>query len=142
MKAKLAILILLSVTILSLAAQAQKQSLETRTEQSIVGTWKGKFGDVPAIEVALKLADGKLTGVAIFYQVENTDAGPAVKGKEESPLIDPALHSNVLSFKVKRNDGSDFAAKMRFTGDDEALLKPADDPESGDDHAMHMTREK
>jgi len=66
MKAKLAILILLSVTILSLAAQAQKQSLETRTEQSIVGTWKGKFGDVPAIEVALKLAEGKLTGVAIY----------------------------------------------------------------------------
>jgi len=142
MKSKLTILALLSVITFSLAAQSQERSLQTRTEQSIVGTWKGKFGDVPAVEVALKFEEGKLTGKAVFYMVDSTDAAHPVKGEEESPLMETAFDGNVLSFKVKRNDGSKFAAKMKFTGDDEAVLKPAEDPDSADAYAMQMTRGK
>jgi len=142
MKSKFTILALLFITTFSLPTKSQERSLQPRTEQSIVGSWKGKFGDVPAVEVALKLQEDKLTGVAVFYVVDSTEAGPAVKGKEESPLIETKFDGNVLSFKVKRNDGSTFAAKMKFTGDDEAVLKSAEDPDSADAHAMHLTREK
>jgi hypothetical protein len=89
----------------------------------------------------LKADGAKLTGIAAFYMVDQTNPAE-LKRKEESLIIDPVFDGNALSFKVKRNDGSIFGAKMEFIGDNEALLKVADDPNAPDEQKINMTREK
>lgn len=57
--------------------------------------------------MTLKVDAARLTGIAVFYVVDNTNAAE-VKGEVESSLIEPVFDGSTLSFKVKRNDGSIF----------------------------------
>lgn len=142
MKFKFTALALLIFTALSPATRASESARQARTEQSITGTWKGKFDDMPAVDVVLKMEGGRLVGTATFYLVENTGAGAVVKSKNELPMLDLRLEALTLSFKVKRNDGSIFEAGMKFVGDNEAVLKPGGAANDADENKIFMIREK
>jgi hypothetical protein len=129
---------LILVIAIAALARSTESTLQNRTKESLAGIWKGKFEGAPAIEVELKVTSGNLAGTVTFYVVQDT----IVTGKATSPLIEPSFDGHAVLFKVKRNDGSLFKARMRFVADNEAVLKPVDDATATDAMAIQMTREK
>lgn len=103
-------LCLLSLTVWICPVSLAMQDAKTRHE--VTGRWQGKFpseelpglsdADNPvAVEVAIKDEGGKLSGIAIFYVIINTNNKPQVKGKTESALIEPQFDGTLLKFSVK-----------------------------------------
>jgi hypothetical protein len=142
MRQKPTVLTLLFVMAISVMAESQGGNDQSRTTESIVGIWKGKFEEAPALDIELKVSSGKLVGIATFYLVQNTDGGPSIKSMKGSPIIDPSFDGRDLLFKVKRGDGSFLKARMRFVAENEAVFKPIDGSGATDEGAMYMTREK
>lgn len=139
MKRKLIVLTLLSVIGICAVAYGSDKSFQKRSQESLTGVWKGKFEETPAIDIALKVDGDKLVGTAVFYIMEDTGAAKST-GKLE--LIQPSFDGNVLSFQVKRKDGSLFKGKIKFIAENEAVLKPEDEAQSADAMAISLTREK
>jgi hypothetical protein len=142
MKRKLAVLILLSVIGLPALTEANEENLQKRSQESLIGIWKGKFEEMPALDIALKVEGGKLVGTAIFYIVQNTGAAPEVKSTEPREILQPSFDGSALSFQVKRKDGSLFKAKVKFITENEAVLNHGDEAQATDDMAIFLTREK
>lgn len=142
MKRKLAVLILLSVIGMSAIAAANEESLQKRSQESLIGIWKGKIEEKPAVDIALKVEGGKLLGTVTFYIVQDTGATPEVKSTEAREILQPLFDGSALSFQVKRKDGSFFKAKIKFTAENEAVLKPEDEATATDDMAISLSREK
>jgi hypothetical protein len=140
MKRKLAVLILLSVIGLSVIAEGKEENLQKRSQESIIGIWKGKFEETPAVDIALKVESGKLLGTVTFYIVQDTVAAPEVKSTEPREILQPLFDGNALSFQVKRKDGSFFKGKIKFLAENEAVLKP--EAEAADAMDIPLTREK
>lgn len=139
---------LLSVLLLTLAISAAVASYtgasQNRAAATLTGVWKGSFQEapaVPAVELTLNIQAGQLAGKVVFYKVVNSGAGGEIKGKVESPLIDPVFDGQVFSFKVKREDGSFFKGRVRFVAEHEAVLH-SDDQHTGDELEIILLREK
>ncbi len=135
------LLLLLAVTA---AVASYTRAFQNRTAASLTGVWKGNFTEapaVPAVEIVLNIQEGRLAGKVVFYKVVNSGAGGEIKGKVEEPLIDPVFDGQVLSFKVKREDGSFFKGKVKFVAEHEAVLL-YDDQDTGDELSMILRREK
>ena len=121
--------------------RAFEQSAKERTIESIVGTWKATLDKAPALDIELRIKEGKLVGTATMYQLENGADGPSVKGKTETPIDDVALTNNVLKFSLKREDGTPFKVSMQFLENNVAVLKPIDEKDVADENnAIKMTR--
>lgn len=140
--------VLFSVFLLLLAVSAAVASYtrasQNRTAASLTGVWKGNLREapaVPAVELSLNIQAGRLGGKVVFYKVADSGAGAEIKGKVEEPLIDPVFDGQVLSFKVKREDGSFFKGKVKFVAEHEAVLL-YDDQDTGDELSMILRREK
>src|SRR5689334_20403824 len=118
-----------------------EQSAPERTKESIVGTWKATLDKAPALDIELRIREGKLVGTATLYQLENGGDGPSVKGKTETTIDDVALTNNVLKFSLKREDGTPFKVSMQFLENNVAVLKPIDEKNVADEtNVMKMTR--
>jgi hypothetical protein len=137
--------ILFSILLLTLAVSATvatyTSGAQRRDATSLTGVWKGNFPDAPAVEISLNTQGGQLAGKAVFYKVVNRDAGGEIKGKVEAPLLDPVFDGQLLSFKVKREDGSFFTGKIQFTAEHEAVLR-SEDQHTGEESALALRREK
>ena len=142
MKQRLTVVGLLFVIAISVVAKDSQSKPQNRTQESIVGIWKGMFEQTPAVEIALQVDDGKLVGTAIFYFVQNTDDGPTVKSTAKAELIEPSFDGTNLAIKVKRANGSIFKATIKFIADNDAILKPVDDQTATDAMAISLIREK
>jgi len=135
--------ILLTVAV-SAAVASYTRASQNRDAASLTGVWKGSFPEapaVPAVEITLNTQAGQLAGKVVFYKVVNNGAGGEIKGKTEAPLIDPVFDSQVLSFKVERNDGSFFKGRIKFVAEHEAVLY-SNDQHTGDELAIILRREK
>jgi hypothetical protein len=141
MKQKFVVMLLLSVISLSAIAKAGEEKSQNRSKESVIGTWKGKFEETPAVDIALKVDSGKLVGTAIFYFVQNTDNGAEVKATEKSEMIEPNFDGSNLLFRIKRKDGSFFKARIKFIAENEAVLKPVDEPNATEAMAISLIRE-
>lgn len=139
---------LLSVLLLTLAVSAAVSSYtrasQNRDAASLTGVWKGSFPEAPAapaVEITLNIQAGKFAGKVVFYKVMNNGAGGEIKGKVEAPILDPVFDGQVLSFKVKRDDGSFFKGRIKFVVEHEAVLY-SNDQQTGDELAIILRREK
>jgi hypothetical protein len=142
MKQTFSVIVLFLVIVSAGLAKAPQPEQQNRTQESIVGVWKGKFEQTPAVDITLKVDSGKLSGTAVFYFVQNTDDGQVVKSTPKAELLEPSFDGKQLSVKIKRPDGSFFKATLKFIADNDAILKPVDDPAATDEMAISLTREK
>lgn len=49
-------------------------SVPVHAKSSFAGTWEGKMNDLPGVALKIEEADGKISGVMIFYFQERSDA--------------------------------------------------------------------
>jgi hypothetical protein len=121
-------------------------SLATQVKYEIAGKWQGKFpreqvnnaseADNPvALEVEIKEKDGKLSGTSTFYMIVNENNKPTVKGRVDTPLIEPQFDGTTLRFsvKVKGQQGEPDTTKkmqMKLTSSTEADFENLDVSES------------
>jgi hypothetical protein len=97
-------------------------------DSPIVGTWRGKMYDLPAVVLTVKDEGGKVSGTLLFYSLcRNTDHDPWQVDAKHSmalPLIDPKFDGKTLLFQVSHkeahpprtlNDPPSFF-QMRLTG--------------------------
>ena len=100
----------------------------------IVGTWRGRMYDLPAVELTVKYDGGKLSGTILFYFLHrNTEQDPWQVDTKHSiplPLINPRFDGKTIFFQVSHkgahppgtlNDPPSFF-RMRLTGKNEAEL--------------------
>jgi hypothetical protein len=139
MKRKLTVLTLLSVIGICAIANGSEKKLQKRNQESLIGIWKGKFEETPAVDIALKVDGDKLVGTVVFYIMEDTGTA---KSTEKLELLQPSFDGNVLAFQVKRKDGSFFKGKIKFITENEAVLNPVDEAQLSDAMAISLTREK
>ncbi len=125
MKRHFLLLTALLILAIAVAAVGYTQSIQQRAAASLTGVWKGDFPNVnaPAVELTLQVQSGQPAGAVIFYQVVKSDAGAEIKGKAEAPLLDPVFDGHLLSFKVRRDDGSFYRGRVRFVADNKAILR-------------------
>ena len=139
MKKIFLISILLLTIAVSVAVASYTRASQNRDAASLTGVWKGNFPEtaVPAAEITLNIQAGQLVGKAVFYKVSDGE----IKGKAEAPILDPVFDGKVLSFKVKRDDGSFFKGRVEFVAEHEAVLRP-NDQGTGDELVIILRRGK
>jgi hypothetical protein len=142
---KIFLLSILSLTLaVSIAVASYTRASQNRDSASLTGVWKGNFPEapaVPAVEITLNIQAGQLAGKTVFYKVVAGGAGGEIKGKAEAPILDPVFDGKILSFKVKRDDGSFFKGRVEFVADHEAVLR-SNDRHTGDELAITLRRGK
>ena len=115
-------------------------------EKTIVGMWHGKFPKCvdaacpPAIDLTVKMDEGKLSGLAVFYIGVNDGGGLKVKGKVEAPLIDPQFDGTTLSFKSKRHDEAIVALEMKLVRENEGELRNLSEEPSATIRMLRMEK--
>jgi hypothetical protein len=139
-------LVLSVVSLNTLVCPVSLARQDAKARHEVTGRWQGKFpseelpglsdADNPvAVEVAVKDEGGKLSGIAIFYVIMNTNNKPQVKGKVESALIDPQFDGTLLKFSVKVKvpepaKEENIEIQMRLTSATEAELANMSDSSS------------
>jgi hypothetical protein len=132
-----ALALLLIVLTLTSAISSAKQA-----KYEIAGKWQGKFpienvnnasdAENPiAVEVEIKEQDDKLAGTSTFYVIVNENNKPQVKGRVDTPLIEPQFDGTTLRFsvKVKGQQGEPDSTKkmqMKLTSSTEAEFQNLD----------------
>jgi hypothetical protein len=70
------------------------------------GVWQAKLDGIPAVELTLADDAGEPNGTIVFHAIKNNDGHPFSFSTEPHTLIQPRMNGNVLSFQVKRGNGS------------------------------------
>jgi hypothetical protein len=124
------------------AHQAQQRGEDPARKPSVVGVWQGRMDELPAVDLTIREDGSGLAGTVVFYRVTDEGNGPKVTGKAELALIDPRFDGSTLLFSFKRKDGAVLKAEMKLVGNDDAVLKPLDDPSAGEAMTVKMVRKK
>ena len=83
-------------------------------DQAVVGTWQGKWHDVPSVTVTIGRQGNQLTGTVIFQAVHRTAVGAQLSGASVTvPLKDARFDGRTLRFKL---DDSRAARELRESG--------------------------
>ena len=102
------------------------------------GTWEGTMNDLPGIDLKIEDADGKISGVMIFFFQERSDASAPWHVASESPvpLLAPRVDGKTLTFDVQHHKchtcpelGPNVKFHMELAGPNEALLSRAENEE-------------
>lgn len=105
------------------------------------GTWEGKINDLPAVNLRIEEANGKISGVMIFYFQERSDANSPwhVAAEYPVPLLAPQVTGDTLTFAVRHHKchtcpelGPNVKFRMKLAGPNEALLWKLSNEESKD----------
>jgi hypothetical protein len=118
------------------AASGTFSAFQTGTSgvSALVGTWKGSMGAVPAVELTIREAAGKLSGSMVMFVIGRSATGePMVTSKEDVTMLDPQWKDDHLTFLIKSKQGETLRFAVKPTGADRAELQRADDDNSGDD---------
>lgn len=72
---------------------------------AFAGTWEGKMNGLPAVNLQIEEANGKIGGVMIFYFQERRDANSPwhVASENPAPLPAPQVKRDTLTFEVQRH---------------------------------------
>jgi hypothetical protein len=106
-------------------------SRPVQAKSSFAGTWEGKMNNLPGIDLKIEDADGKVSGVMIFYFQERSDASAPWHVASESPvpLLVPHVERKTLTFEVQHHKchtcpelRPNVKFRMELAGPDEALL--------------------
>jgi hypothetical protein len=106
-------------------------SMPVHAKSSFAGTWEGKVNDLPGIDLKIEDADGKISGLMIFYFQERSDPSAPWHVASESPvpLLVPHLEGKSLTFKVQHHKchtcpelGPNVKFRVELAGPNEALL--------------------
>jgi hypothetical protein len=106
-------------------------SMRVHTKSSFAGTWEGKMNDLPGIDLKIEDADGKISGLMIFYFQERRDPSAPWHVASESPvpLLVPHLEGKTLTFEVQHHKchtcpelGPNVKFRVELAGPNEALL--------------------
>ena len=134
---------ILSLLFVSPTTNLAQQRADGPVKQlSVVGVWSGKIEDLPGVDISIREEAGSLAGTVVFYRVTDEGNGPKVTGKAELALIDPRFDGSKLVFSFKRKDGVVVKAWMKLVSNDDALLKPVDDPSTDEGMTLNMVRKK
>src|SRR5260221_582523 len=78
------------------------------------GTWKGKINDLPAADLTIEDAGGKLSGVVVFYfQLRGADGKWSVANTLTEPLLALKLDGKNLIFEVSHRNAHPGASSDR-----------------------------
>jgi hypothetical protein len=122
--------IILAAACVAMLLNAQL-SARADAKPSFAGTWQGKMNDLPGIDLKIEEANGKISGVMIFYFQERSDANAPwhVASENPAPLLVPHVEGNTLTFEVQHHKchtcpelGPNVKFRMEITGPNEALL--------------------
>ncbi len=108
--------------------------------KSVIGTWQGDIKGVRAVTLSITGSPEKLGGTVIMYLIRDDGPGPGVAGQHESPMLDPKLDNDILSFRLKRGDGEVVAFEMKLLGENRGELRRLGD--NLDPNFIPMKREK
>jgi hypothetical protein len=106
-------------------------SMPVHAKSSFAGTWEGKMNDLPGIDLKIEDADGKISGLMIFYFQERSDPSAPWHVVSESPvpLVVPHLEGKTLTFEVQHHKchtcpelGPNVKFRVELAGPNEALL--------------------
>jgi hypothetical protein len=87
-------------------------------EAALTGTWEGTANDLPAVELTIRNADGRISGVIGFYfQSRSGDGRWHVGEKTSLPLLLPKLNGRILTFETthrKKHDSPELGPNNRY----------------------------
>ena len=119
------------------------------TSTWFVGTWEGKFNDLPAVEITILPNQGSVTGsIGFVFQQRRADGSWEAKDTYTTPMLMPRVQGGTLTFEAKhhKSHGStEFGPNVRFrmtiTNSSEArLFKLGDGDPSGP--GLKLTKKK
>src|SRR5262249_54148397 len=74
--------------------------------ENFVGQWHGERLGSPSVTLNLTLEKGGLAGTGVFYILDRTaENKPKILGEAKVQLLDVKLSGNVISFKVRNQEG-------------------------------------
>ena len=115
----------------------------TAAPSTLVGTWKGTMGALPAVELTIRESAGKLSGSMVMFVIGRSATGePTVASKEDVSLVDPQWKDSRLTFTIKGPDGGNLRFEVKPTGADRAELQRTDDDNSNNDEPIVLRRAK
>jgi hypothetical protein len=97
--------------IIAIACLAIAATCATRAEMPLsapwVGVWQGMLDGQPGVTLTLARDTGQLSGTLVLNIIKREESGGAhVSLTEPHTLVNPQVDGNVLSFGVKKIDGS------------------------------------
>jgi hypothetical protein len=113
-------------------------------EQTVVGTWHGKWHGVPSVMVTIDRDGEQLSGIVVFQAVRQTENGPKLTGAPvRLPLKEARFDGKTLHFKLDdpgsskelRNTG----IEMILTSDNQAELRIASTNHDGYEQEESVT---
>lgn len=72
-----------------------------------VGVWQGKLDELPSVTLTLAQDTGEMDGTLVLNIIEKQDGQARIAAIEPHVLVHPHFDGNVLSFGVRKIDGSD-----------------------------------
>src|SRR5437868_8760085 len=120
-------------------------SMPVHAKSSFAGTWEGKMNDLPGIDLKIEDADGKISGVMIFFFQERSDASAPWHVASESPvpLLAPRVDGKTLAFDVQHHKchtcpelGPNVKFHMELAGPNEELLWKLENEEQKKDNEL------
>lgn len=123
----------------SLSLNQDKKGSVTAGKASVEGLWQGKWPDkspnmdtdlagLPAIDLDVKVVDGKITGSVVFYAVMKQGDASQIDGKDEVQMIDLKFDGTTLAFTTRQrneatNEETTTRMALKITGTDEGELR-------------------
>ena len=120
-------------------------SVPVHAKSSFAGTWEGEMNDLPGVDLKIEEADGKISGVMIFYFQERSDANAPwhVASESPAPLLMPKVEGKTLTFEVQHHEchtcpelGPNVKFRMELAGPNEALLWKLENEEQKKDNEL------
>ncbi len=82
-------------------------SMPVHAKSSFAGTWEGEMNNLPGIDLKIEDADGKISGLVIFYFQKRRDPSSPWHVASESPVpllvLVPHVECKTLTFEVQHH---------------------------------------
>lgn len=105
----------LTGTLCVLMTMALAVAAQTSNTADWVGVWYGELSGQPGAILTLAKDNGTLEGTLVLNIVNNEGGRSHIVAHEPHVLVGPRVEGNVLSFQIKRIDGSGDLADFTVT---------------------------
>lgn len=101
---------------------------DTANLHRIIGTWRGKWHGVEAVNLQLESTCAPLNGTVRFYRLKQTERGFQADGQTENlPLMNPKFDGGTLHFRVsnqaRNGELIEAEMEMRLVDENRAELR-------------------
>jgi opacity protein-like surface antigen len=113
MKRTLTMLALAVMLIVTANAQTAAQSIDKPfIHPKWTGVWQGTLDGVPAVTLTLADDAGEANGTIVFHAIKKENGHVYSFSTEPHTLINPRVDGDMISFQVKRGNGSNEILNM------------------------------